>query len=122
MIHGSAISETASMIYRSLDYMNERLHEEVTLADCAAQVHLSVSYYTFLFKKVTGQTFVQYLTQERIKRAKAMLIDGMPVQDVAASVGYEERRYFSDVFKKITGMTPTAFRAQYFGEDGLEKQ
>lgn len=122
MIHGTAISETASMIYRSLDYMNERLHEEVTLADCAAQVHLSVSYYTILFKKVTGQTFVQYLTQERIKRAKAMLIDGMPVQDVAASVGYEERRYFSDVFKKVTGMTPTAFRAQYFGEDGPEKQ
>ncbi|MNR47856.1 Arabinose operon regulatory protein [compost metagenome] len=58
-------------------------------------------------------TLTQYVTAERIHKAKAMLIGGVPVQEVASAVGYEERRYFSDMFKKMTGMTPSEFRASY---------
>jgi two-component system response regulator YesN len=116
LVRQHSVSEGQKIIYRSLDYIKSRLDRNVTVAESAAAVHLSGSYYSSLFKKVTGATFVQYVTNERMLKAKALLVGGMPVQDVAAAVGYEERRYFSDVFKKTTGLTPSEFRASYFPE------
>lgn len=110
LIQQNTLSEGQAMIYKALDYLNSRLDKEVTVAECAAHVHLSVSYFSSLFKKVTGQTLTQYVSSERIRKAKAMLIEGVPVQEIAAAVGYEERRYFSDMFKRVTGMTPSEFR------------
>lgn len=114
LVRDNSLSEGQAIIYKSLDYLRNRLDRNVTVSECAGHVHLSVSYYSSLFKKVTGMTFTQYATAERINRAKAMIIGGMPVQDVAAAVGYEERRYFSEMFKKVTGMTPSEFRESYF--------
>jgi len=116
LVRDNSISEGQSIVYRSLDFLKSQLDKNagVTVADCAAYVHLSASYYSSLFKKVTGMTFTQYVTSERINKAKAMIVGGMPVQDVAAAVGYEERRYFSEMFKKVTGLTPSEFRESYF--------
>ncbi len=116
LVRQHSVSEGQKIIYKSLDYIQRHLDRNVTVAECAAVVHLSASYYSSLFKKVTGATFVQYVTTERMQKAKSLLVGGMPVQDVAAAVGYEERRYFSDVFKKTTGLTPSEFRAGYFPE------
>ncbi|MNC33069.1 HTH-type transcriptional activator Btr [compost metagenome] len=62
-------------------------------------------------------TVTQYVTAERIAKAKEMLIGGSQVQEVANALGYEERRYFSEVFKKITGKTPSEFRESYHPEE-----
>ncbi|MNI29894.1 Arabinose operon regulatory protein [compost metagenome] len=101
------------MIYEAIDYIKSRLPEDITVGECAAHVHLSASYFSSLFKKVTGMTVTQFTTSERIQKAKALLVEGAQVQEVASAVGYEERRYFSEMFKKITGQTPTEFRAGY---------
>ncbi|WP_027085707.1 response regulator transcription factor [Cohnella panacarvi] len=116
LVRDNSLSEGQAIVYKSLDFLKSQLDSNagVTVADCAACVHLSASYYSSLFKKVTGMTFTQYVTSERINKAKAMIVGGMPVQDVAAAVGYEERRYFSEMFKKATGMTPSEFRESYF--------
>lgn len=114
------LSEGQSLIYKSIEYIKSHLHREVTVSECAAQVHLSGSYYSSLFKKVAGVTLTQFITAERIRKAKAMLIDGATVQEVAAAVGYEERRYFSDMFKRCTGMTPSDFRDGYRSSDDTE--
>lgn len=123
LVRKNSLSEGQAVIYKSLDYLKGQLHREVTVAECAAHVHLSASYFSSLFKKVTGMTLTQYVTGERIQKAKAMLVSGVPVQDVASAVGYEERRYFSDMFKKITGMTPSEFRASLHpdGPDGAKQ-
>lgn len=112
----NSLSEGQKVIYESLDYIKSRLSEDLTVGECAAHVHLSASYFSSLFKKVTGMTVTQFITAERIQKAKALLVEGMPVQEVASAVGYEERRYFSDMFKKITGQTPSEFRASYHPE------
>ncbi|WP_168122532.1 response regulator [Paenibacillus sp. HB172176] len=113
LVRKSTMSEGQSIIYKSIEYLNEHLHREVTVSECASQVHLSASYYSSLFKKIMGMTITQYMTAERIRIAKSLLVGGTPVQEVAAAVGYEERRYFSDMFKRTTGMTPSEFRDSY---------
>lgn len=113
LVRRNSLSEGQKVIYEAIDYMKNRLSEEITVGECAAQVHLSASYFSSLFKKVTGVTVTQYVTSERIQRAKLLLVGGAQVQEVASAVGYEERRYFSEMFKKITSQTPSEFRAGY---------
>ncbi|RXZ81049.1 response regulator [Paenibacillaceae bacterium] len=113
LVRRETLSEGQAIIYKSLEYVKGQLDREVTVSECAAQVHLSGSYYSSLFKKVMGMTLTQYITTERIRKAKAMLIDGASVQEIASAVGYEERRYFSDMFKRSTGITPSEFRDSY---------
>ncbi|SDE19693.1 two-component system, response regulator YesN [Paenibacillus sp. UNCCL117] len=116
LVRRNTLSEGQRIIYKSLEYVSGRLEQDLTVGECAASVHLSVSYYSSLFKKVMGMTLTQYVTSERMQKAKSLLIGGMPVQDVAAAVGYEERRYFSETFKRTTGMTPSEFRESYHPE------
>ncbi|MNR32125.1 Bifunctional transcriptional activator/DNA repair enzyme AdaA [compost metagenome] len=58
-------------------------------------------------------TLAQYIIARRMEKAKLLLLEGMQVQDIAISLGYEDRPYFSELFKRHTSMTPTEFRAHY---------
>ncbi|WNS46741.1 response regulator [Paenibacillus sp. MMS20-IR301] len=113
LVRKNSLSEGQKVIYEAIDYIKGRLSEDITVGECAAHVHLSASYFSSLFKKVTGVTVTQHVTAERIQKAKLLLVEGVQVQEVASAVGYEERRYFSEMFKKITGQTPSEFRAGY---------
>jgi two-component system, response regulator YesN len=103
-------NDSQKFIRQAIEYMHAHLGEELTVNRCARIVSLSGGYFANLFKRETGMTFNQYVTQERLERAKKLLIQNVPVQDIAAELGYEHRRYFSDVFKKHTGMTPSEFK------------
>ncbi|MGG1556101.1 response regulator [Paenibacillus ferrarius] len=118
MIHQERVSESQRIIHRSAEYIKANLGSELTLEHCAKQVNLSWGYYSNLFKKVTGTTFQQFVTQARIDRAKTMLIEDYQVQEIAQQLGYEHRRYFSEVFKKQTGLTPTEFKEMSLGKTG----
>ncbi|MGO4185643.1 response regulator [Paenibacillus sp. TAF43_2] len=110
LIDKERASESQKIIYRSIDYIKSHLHLDLTLEHCARQANLSWGYYSNLFKKVSGTTFQQFVTQAKIERAKSMLIEDFQVQEIAQELGYEHRRYFSEVFKKQTGLTPTEFK------------
>jgi two-component system response regulator YesN len=110
IIEARSASMAHLVIERAIAYINQHQSAEFKVAQCAAQVHLSGSYFANLFKKVTGLSFSQYVTAVRMERAKEMLLQNKQIQEVASAMGYEERRYFSDVFKKVTGMTPSEFR------------
>jgi two-component system response regulator YesN len=86
------------------------LNQDISLSACAKVVHLSPSYFAGLFKKVTGMAFSHYVTQIRIEEAKRLLLEDRPIQEIAETLGYAERRYFTDVFKKYTQMTPSEFK------------
>ena len=106
-------SMTAGMVDQAIAFIQEHLHRDITVADCAKHVHLSPNYFVNVFKRQTGRTFVQFVTQARIEKAKTLLLEGRQVQEIAAEVGYEDRRYFSDVFKKAEGMTPSEYTRKY---------
>ncbi|KRE83966.1 AraC family transcriptional regulator [Paenibacillus sp. Soil766] len=116
LIHQERASESQKIIHRSADYIKANLDIDLTLEHCAKQVNLSWGYYSNLFKKVTGSTFGQFVTQAKMERAKSMLIEDYQVQEIAQQLGYEHRRYFSEVFKKQTGLTPTEFKEMSLGK------
>ncbi|WP_284640699.1 response regulator [Paenibacillus silviterrae] len=109
-------SESQKIIYRSVEYIQNHLHLDLTLEHCAKQVNLSWGYYSNLFKKVMGTPFQQFVTQAKMERAKSMLIEDYQVQEIAQQLGYEHRRYFSEVFKKQVGQTPTEFKEASLGK------
>jgi two-component system response regulator YesN len=98
------------VINNVIAYIRDHLHVNMMVGDYAKQVHLSASYFANLFKKITGMSVMQFITQERVEKAKLQLLEDKPIAEIAQLLGYEERSYFSDVFKKNTGMTPTEFR------------
>lgn len=92
-------------------YILENFSREITIDFLASQVYLSANYLSGRFKAETGKTINQYLTDIRMEQAKAMLREpGKSVADVASAVGYTDERYFSKLFAKTTGMTPSQYR------------
>lgn len=106
-------SNVGQLIHQSLSYIAARLGSDLTVQECAGAVHLSPSYFSNLFKKETGKTFMQYVTAARMDKAKELLLEGMQVQDITFELGYKDRPYFTELFKKHTGLTPTEFRSKY---------
>ncbi|MDF2922452.1 MAG: hypothetical protein K0R57_1366 [Paenibacillaceae bacterium] len=102
--------ESGRMVEQVTAYIRDNLHVNNTVNDYAKLVYLSGSYFANLFKKVTGTTVGQYVTAERMNKAKQLLYEGQAVQDIAIALGYEGRQYFSELFKKHTGMTPSEFK------------
>lgn len=105
------MEKAGGVIYKAKDWMDQHYCEEVTLDEVAAKVQLSPFYLSKLFKENFGQTFIDYLTQKRIKLAKDLLISTEKTfKEICFEVGYHDPNYFSRVFKKITGLTPSEFK------------
>lgn len=91
-----------------------RCHESFSLEDMAAMIHVSVRTLQRRFLAATGTTPVQYVQAARIERSKALLeSERLPVPQIAALVGYQDRVAFGRLFKKLVGMTPAAYRQQH---------
>ena len=98
----------------ALKYINEHFTMPDLSLDAAAQAaDMNPAYLSALFRRRTGQTFTDSVTQRRVELARHLLLstDRRPAQ-IAEAVGYRDRHYFSVVFKKLQGCTPTQFRAK----------
>ncbi len=92
------------------DRVANNYDKEITLADIAESLYVNRNYLSQLFKRVTGETFVTYLNKYRIELAKEKLREGhYMVYEVSEMVGYQNPTYFSQVFKSITGVSPSEY-------------
>ncbi|MFC4810836.1 response regulator [Paenibacillus sp. GCM10023250] len=92
-------------------YIDRHLFRDLSVEEAATHVGLSTSHFSLLFKGAYGETFIEYVTRQRMETAKALLQDTpKTVAQIAKEVGYSERRYFTKVFMKYTGQNPTEFR------------
>lgn len=90
------------------DYMSE----DISLNTVAAEVCMSPSYFSSVFSKEMGKTFIEYLTEVRMEKAKQYLAcSSMKTSEISYEVGYKDPHYFSYIFKKTQGCTPKEYRA-----------
>ena len=85
--------------------------EEMSLNTVASRVNISPSYFSAIFSAETGQTFVEYLTQVRLEKAKELLMcSHMRTAEIGYEVGYKDSHYFSYIFKKVVGCSPKEYK------------
>jgi len=104
----------AHLIRHAKEYIEQHYADpNLSLNELAAQANLSASHFSVVFSQETHQTFKEYLTEIRMTRAKELLrMTMLRSADIAYRVGYNDPHYFSSVFKKYTGLSPTEFRSQ----------
>ncbi|MDF2923071.1 MAG: hypothetical protein K0R57_1985 [Paenibacillaceae bacterium] len=101
-------------IDRVIEHIREHYREQVTLEELSRSMHLSRTYLSNLFKKVTGQSFIQYLTAYRLDKAIVLLYTKKyMISEIAELVGYPDPSYFSKVFKAATGHSPAEYIVIY---------
>lgn len=94
--------------------IKERYHEQITVEDISKAVFLSQSYANSIVKKETGKSIFDLLLEYRLETAKKLLMDpDSKVAVVSESVGYENKSYFSLMFKKYMGMSPSEYKARF---------
>ena len=91
-------------------YIDDNYHEPIDLQEISQQAFLSRFHFHRLFTKIYRRTPHQYLTQKRLNKAKDLLAENRPVNEVCSEVGFESIGSFSVLFKKEIGFAPTYYR------------
>ena len=108
----------AGLIEQAKEYMHQNFaNSDLTLDRVASTVNVSPNYFSSLFNQETGMTFIEYLTDIRMEKAKEYLrCSGKKITEIGFSVGYLDSHYFSYIFKKTQNCTPSEYRLQGIGE------
>ena len=100
----------SAVVQKSCTFIEDNYHRDLSLEDLASYVHLSPMYFCRLFKEQVGVTFPAYLTEVRVRHAQGLLETyRYRISEIAPMVGYRNTKYFTRVFKRYTGLTPTEY-------------
>lgn len=103
--------EADTIVDRLKRFIGENYMKRLTRDDIASSVYLSPDYVSKIFRNETGQYIKDYMTELRIEKAKQLLREGkMNISEVANSVGFDNFSYFSTIFKKVTGVSPSEYK------------
>jgi len=92
-------------------YVSLHLNRRISLDEVAEVLHLNASYFSRMFKKVTGETFIEYVTRMKMERAKELLDQtSNTVGEISELLGYDNQSYFIKTFKTHAGVTPMEYR------------
>ena len=106
-------------IWRARIYIEEHLEEEISLAKVARFAGISPNYLSEKFKEVNGVKFVDYIAHARFERARGLLPDcRLRISEIAFEVGFQSLSQFNRVFKRLSGLAPTEYRALKMREPG----
>ena len=96
------------------DYIDRNYKKDISAKDVAGILGYSDVYFSKVFKQLFDDNFINYLTNIRIDRAKVLLKDvSFNIKEVGKSVGYADSNYFTKVFKRSIGISPSEYRSKY---------
>ena len=114
-----SVKQYSPLVQKVINHINLNLSTELSLKSLAGMCYISPSYLSNLFKRETGTTLIDYINTQRIKRAAHLMSSTkMSVATVAERVGILDVNYFTKLFKKSMGQTPTQYRRTHAGKPG----
>lgn len=110
---------TKSFVKKAIEYVAEHYpDQDLSIETVCGHLNVSASYFSTVFKKETGKTFINYLTDYRMEEAAGLLLSGNEkTYIIAGRVGYADPNYFSYVFKKQYGMSPSKYKMMKLGKN-----
>lgn len=108
----SLANQALGSMRRAVTYMNEHYRESPTLAAVAAEAGFNPTYFSELFKRTFGETYIGHLNSLKIGYAKSLLCQGMNVSDVCEAAGFGSPSSFFTTFKRYTGKSPSEFKKE----------
>lgn len=110
-VNAVKLDRTGSLIEKVCEYIKQNYMKEITLDEMAAMTGFSSYYFSKIFKQYQNINFIDYLTSVRIEKAKEFLKDPTAnIKEISNMVGYSDPNYFTRVFKRTEGITPTEYR------------
>lgn len=98
-------------IYESIEYINSNYMNEFKLDEIARKFYFSPSYFSYLFKCITGKTFVEYVNNLRISKAMELLVStDKKIIEISFDIGFNNVTHLNRLFKRATGLTPVQYR------------
>jgi two-component system, response regulator YesN len=116
-LKGFSSKPNQDLIKKACDIIEHKYAlKEFSMDDVANELHISYSYLCTVFKQITGENFSDYLTAVRMKNARKIIIEGgHKIFEIANMVGYNTSRYFTLVFKKYYGVSPSGYKERLGG-------
>jgi len=113
--HGNDLYKTPVKIAETVSFILVNLHNELSVTALASRVNQHPDYFSRLFKAFTGERPVTYILSKRIERAQYLLATNqLSYSEIAHQTGFDNISYFSKSFKKLTGMSPGAYKKQIY--------
>lgn len=103
--------QAANLIHQAREYIDNHFDEDLTLDEVSRLINISPYYFSKLFKEEIGQSFIEYITNLRMEKAKTLLATtNKSMKEICSAIGYADPNYFSRTFKKNVGVTPTEYK------------
>lgn len=121
LLNAKPLALKSSIIKPVVEYLQQHyMDEHISLESTAVRFCINPSYLGQLMKRELGKTFLQYISEIRIGRAKDGLAgSNKPIQQIAVESGYSNRSTFIRVFKNLVGITPSEYRNRVMRDDGI---
>ncbi|PHA02513.1 AraC family transcriptional regulator [Bacillus pseudomycoides] len=101
---------TSLKVEKIIEYMHQNINSKITLTELSEMVQLSPTYLSRAFKDTTGYSVIEFFNKIKIDKAKELIIEGnKKVKEVAQTLGFADEFYFSRIFKRIEGISPSEF-------------
>ena len=114
-INNACTGEKATFASKINDYIKSNYTNDLSLQDLAQYLHISRHYLARFYKKVYGCSIINYVINLRIEEAKRLLLTTQSkISEISIAIGYRDQNYFSYLFKKMTGFSPSAYRNDNF--------
>ena len=110
------IENCAYVIQDIEKYIEENLDKKLSLTDIAESIHMNKSYISRMFKEKAGENLFDYINKRKIEKAKHLIKNNeLRMYEIALNVGMEDTAYFSRVFKKYEGISPSEYQKELRG-------